>query len=373
MTRNEYTFVNTQSVQNFHYLKVAGGDGKYSSSGLLRMNNYEKQAWDYIYTRNKRYQLDPSQWNEQYGNFCTVGNIPGVPPNLELQALSKLASAARGTELNLGIAIGERKKTVELVVNTVKQLANALHQVKHGNMRGAAKALGVSYREPPRQPYKKGGYIVKNADTLIGDPLTRKWLELQYGWKPLLQDVHSAAKLLEQASSATARSSRITGSARLQQTGDFSAAPSAYNIRGTVEDSVKVVYYMAEQLSAPRSLGLEDPASVAWELLPWSFVFDWFLPVGTYLSTLDVIPKLTGFGCITTVRHVAAGGVSVKPNQLKYYFGCTAQYFDLKISRKTITTIQASSIPVPQWKGVDKALSPLHIANAIALAYQRLR
>lgn len=35
------------------------------------------------------------------------------------------------------------------------------------------------------------------------------------------------------------------------------------------------------------SFGVTNPASLAWELLPFSFVVDWFLPVGDFLSSLD--------------------------------------------------------------------------------------
>jgi hypothetical protein len=34
-------------------------------------------------------------------------------------------------------------------------------------------------------------------------------------------------------------------------------------------------------------LGLTRPLSSAWELLPWSFVADWWLSVGTYLDAIQ--------------------------------------------------------------------------------------
>ena len=43
-------------------------------------------------------------------------------------------------------------------------------------------------------------------------------------------------------------------------------------------------------ISSPNSLkanqlGLVNPASVAWELIPFSFLVDWFLPVGKFLES----------------------------------------------------------------------------------------
>jgi hypothetical protein len=35
-----------------------------------------------------------------------------------------------------------------------------------------------------------------------------------------------------------------------------------------------------------ESAGLVNPLSIAWELLPWSFVVDWFIPVGNTLEAM---------------------------------------------------------------------------------------
>jgi hypothetical protein len=38
---------------------------------------------------------------------------------------------------------------------------------------------------------------------------------------------------------------------------------------------------------------LSNPAALAWELVPYSFVVDWMIPVGDYLSSLDAVNGLT--------------------------------------------------------------------------------
>ena len=35
--------------------------------------------------------------------------------------------------------------------------------------------------------------------------------------------------------------------------------------------------------------GFSNPLSVAWEIVPWSFVIDWMIPVGDYLNGLDAL------------------------------------------------------------------------------------
>jgi hypothetical protein len=46
----------------------------------------------------------------------------------------------------------------------------------------------------------------------------------------------------------------------------------------------KVVSSGIQELAA---LGITNPALLAWELLPYSFVVDWFLPIGDWVSTWD--------------------------------------------------------------------------------------
>lgn len=61
-----------------------------------------------------------------------------------------------------------------------------------------------------------------------------------------------------------------------------------YRVNQTNEYSVRgKVRYRARAADLPGRFGLLNPLSVAWELMPLSFVADWFLPIGSYLSGFD--------------------------------------------------------------------------------------
>jgi hypothetical protein len=49
------------------------------------------------------------------------------------------------------------------------------------------------------------------------------------------------------------------------------------------------VYYVIDNAALRESakLGLINPLLVGWELVPYSFVIDWFLPIGNMLEALD--------------------------------------------------------------------------------------
>jgi hypothetical protein len=48
----------------------------------------------------------------------------------------------------------------------------------------------------------------------------------------------------------------------------------------------------SQSLTAAQQAGLTNPALVAWELVPYSFVFDWFVSVGGYLEALTATQGL---------------------------------------------------------------------------------
>jgi hypothetical protein len=55
-----------------------------------------------------------------------------------------------------------------------------------------------------------------------------------------------------------------------------------------------------EILDSFRGSGISNPALVAWELVPFSFVADWFVPVGDWLKQLDALLGLTVEGTCTS-------------------------------------------------------------------------
>ena len=121
-----------------------------------------------------------------------------------------------------------------------------------------------------------------------------------------------------------------------------------------------------------RQLGLADPATVVWELIPYSFVVDWFIPIGSYLENLNQIPTLNGrFLTIKSTRFEGSNnGQMIQPpfNKWQKVPNINQSYYRLE---RTVS----SSIPVPkpQFNTLPSAMSPTRIWNAIALVVQRIR
>jgi len=192
---------------------------------------------------------------------------------------SRMSKLAKGHSFNSSVAFAEIDKTLAMATSTVQRFSRSIAALRKGNIADAARHLGTSHR---------GAGRVKPLGT---KEVADAWLELQFGWKPLLSDVHDAG----QAMAYHCNEPRYTkGREAVTEKRSYSyhgpTQNNYYESRSTL--GYNVIYM--EKLSVPRSLGLLDPVSTVWERLPFSFVVDWFIPIGTYLENYNILPHVNG-------------------------------------------------------------------------------
>lgn len=122
---------------------------------------------------------------------------------------------------------------------------------------------------------------------LIGN----SWLQFQYGWKPLISDVYNAC---DEATRVIVKNLTVRGSATERYDNTHTRAfpinaPNlgSYHRIGMQSCRIRCTYQLPEKsFSLARWTSL-NPVSIAWELMPYSFVIDWFLDVGSTLRSLE--------------------------------------------------------------------------------------
>lgn len=326
-----------------------GEDGKYET-----VNGRTRVRWN-------RFSLNYYVQTAQTGQLTNkVGDLldgtPEWPAAEEFSLQSKLVKKVKGHQLNLAVSTAEGIRTVSLCTNTIRKMAAALTLVKRGRFGDALRQLGAVKKKSQKDVTSPR---LKPAD------LTSTWLEAQYGWAPLLSDCYEATSAYARLTGQ--RRTRVRVKHKYIQEGNFAASPSLYGYVGNHTTVTYLTYEMEEELSADRSLGLRDPYSLAWELLPYSFVFDWFLPIGTYLENLNVIPTLKGRFLTTRVAEYTAEFAEDYTTNGAYTPTQRATYGK---GVERLSPVNGLSTQTPRFVSLPAAMSPKRIFSAVSLAHQ---
>lgn len=283
--------------------------------------------------------------------------IQGPPAWVSNLATTRAYLALKNQQANLSEAFAEREQTKRLFSD---------------GARGIAEQVRAFRKAHPRE----WGQVVRNGarNQLRGIP--RRWLELQYGWKPLMSDIFGACDRLSDAFSDTrAYHARAKGAARWVERFNVPFASSPYFWTEHVEriHHVKVLLFYTlnnPALATFASLGLTNPLELGWELVRYSFVVDWFLPVGNWLSTLDadfgwryetgVNSTFTRISVQSTPGHTPSTSSSTYSN---FTVGPKAK--GIRFRRTVLGT--PPGVGLPHFKN---PLSGVHVANAMALLVQ---
>lgn len=207
-------------------------------------------------------------------------------------ALQRLVNKT-GDRQNIAETLATANQTRDMVIGNIRRIVHTARALKDKNFSGAVKMLWQN--ENPR--YRRRG------GPKAGNSLASNWLELQYGWKPLIDDVHWALKALGEVNLTDRSVVRTTSSARKTSetktfvAGSHTGAGSNGGFK-TIKTTTTCKYVIHWQLTSHiRSLlqqaGFTNPVSLAWELLPFSFVADWFLRIGPFLEQLSAFEGYT--------------------------------------------------------------------------------
>lgn len=337
-----------------YYKRIwSGTNGKYIT-GSTRLN------WNaYSLTVIRATQTKGQGVSGSY--MGTLETAPAPSDNLVLEALNKLQENVRGHSFDAAVFAGEFPKTVQLVENTLYRLVQGVRYVRRGRIDLALRLFGAKPQRRHRRNYREASTPLDNK------AVSSLWLEIQYGWRPLINDCYEATKAYS-AIADKPRKTRVKGAATT--TYDWkqylNGGIIAYH-RANI--SVKYTVELREQITTARSLGLCDPTSVAWELVPFSFVADWFIPIGTYIENLAQIPKISGryMRSDVTTNKVVCDGLCTG-SLASYYCGAKLREINFRISR---TVPSSLVIPRPQFVGFEEGISAgKRIFNAIALLHQ---
>jgi hypothetical protein len=221
-------------------------------------------------------------------------------------------------ELNSWIDRAKAQTLLESYANVAKVDAQALVTVAEAKKTAQmiARPFGAATDLINRMVARRAS-LLKTGLTLSAASAAA-WLEIRFGWRPVLLDIKNIAGAYATRNSAF-RHQVVRESSRAKQEKQFSAAGvttgSGYGLTSwrTIANStwdVKVgsgvLYQLKDEnpeASLARQFGyrLADIPASMWELVPLSFVVDRFFTVGAWLDAMTPKPGVTIMGNWTTV------------------------------------------------------------------------
>lgn len=326
---------------------------------------------DHAYTMQETYMSDEDVTVVRADNSTYTGSLMGnfaqttwiavdlLNSNDQLKLLGKLREKLSGSDFNMSVFLGEGHQTLKMIGDTAIKIAKSLHHLRKGDLAGTARSLLEGTSRAPIKPYKQ---MKPFRPTAVA--MSNHWLELQYGWLPLLKDVEAGAEALAYQLSAPAQQTfrmSVRRESVIEGVKTGWKAP-IYNRSVRVHRrSLKVI--VSEKPSFMATLGLTNPELVAWELLPFSFVADWFIPIGSYLEARAITQCIVA-KYVTSDKRT---GINYTPRSAAFTTKPRAFWKSVKFDRSISA---APKLPLPSFKPLSQVASWQHCANAVALVSQ---
>lgn len=204
---------------------------------------------------------DPSSWYYPLA--------PSVDENVIAQAITDAWASISLNESDILVQIAESKKTVYSLISILRHVMKIVRNVEQLKLRALMKEIS------PKE-------------------LANRWMECRYALRPLMYDArgiitayYSDYKRQKMRQTFRAYASDV---ANTSETDVLLWSSSAGTLRGnaTASRTIEVragVLTFVESLQTLGLWGFTEPFEAAWELIPYSFIIDWFFNVGKLLAS----------------------------------------------------------------------------------------
>jgi len=281
---------------------------------------------------------------------------------------AKLRSRVTDEIWNAGQSLGEMRETLSSIVGLVQVVVDLIRFLKRPrpidfygwtvrNRRQRKRLKRKAYqnalrgaRQTRRGPTR--AHLIREA----ARGLAHGWLAYKFFWLPVLSDIHSAIAAL---------SAQLKQPGIFRVTADYKRSLPPLPLPGLTGKVMETETFTGREeckgelsfsinsgfLATLSAYGLTDPLALAWELLPMSFVIDWFIPVGSFVRALQRPIGLSFYGGYRTTYLEWQGDYRFRlPGESRYLGGIAphATGFHKSFRRDKYTGFP---VPVPHFRG----------------------
>lgn len=300
-------------------------------------------------------------------------------------------AAVNKTEVDAGNFVGEWSKTKNLHRDLGSAFLKLFERAKSGSYKDVVKRIPLYDRHGKPVLNRSGKPVFRythderlafaSAKSERTKSLANAYLTVRMGLAPLLSDLEGACKILSdnKALRRTARGFAVlSGSSdKIVMIADANGKTYDVSLRTTRVWTYRsgILYETSLAARSLAQLGLTRPLSTAWELVPWSFVVDWFLNVGTWLDAVQPsgasknLCAWESVSDVTTYSGSASGGKSFSDS----YVTWNSSYSE-SLARSVLNKSRTIWLPtVPSAPPFGSGFSSIRSFDFASLVMQRLR
>lgn len=250
-------------------------------AGSHRINDFDmvlREPASPTFTYRYHGKANPGEMTMYWATQLSGGiRVPDVSGNLVNQATTEALNNLQDVKTNALVSIAEARKSFDFIAGTVSKILRSYRYAKRGRWSQATNIL-------------LGRTIRKNSSASV-----RGWLSWQFAVMPMLADIQGAFSLAHQG----LKDAPIVAGRRYVSR-PYGLPPWPFGVKEWTVDGrceVGAEVCIRAKLSSPvisllGQMGLYNPFAFAWELLPYSFVIDWLIPVGNALEALTATQGL---------------------------------------------------------------------------------
>lgn len=205
-----------------------------------------------------------------------------------------------GEQASFGETIGEMREAVGMMSSRGRQLYGFAKAINRLDFHNAVGYLRIDPKEALGLERRLRDRWSKDRDK------AGLWLEVHFGWVPLVQDIQNGISILSRQPRPKIAKGR--GSC------DIDEIYVSDDLRREIHGSIDVEYRMDVSVSNENAhmlaqMGLVNPIALLWNLTRLSFLFDWFVNVGSWLNSWTDLAGMDLLNPATTEFQLLQGNV----------------------------------------------------------------
>lgn len=192
------------------------------------------------------------------------------------QAVGILKHKLNYVKGNYGVSLGEMPDTLRSFASLIRDAGRAYKALRRGNYTLAIALLGGA------RPGSAGGRRFSDA---AAKAVARGHITAVWGISPLVDDLFNLQEDIRKAFKQHDR--KIVSEFSRKELRSLVTGMDPFEFRVGAKAGVQL-RVDDPTLAGLEALGLTNPAVIAWNVLPLSFIVDWFLPIGDFLEYLTL-------------------------------------------------------------------------------------